>query len=390
MILVALSMPALGRRADRGAGKLASLKLFTLLAVMFTVLLSFAALANLSITVTAILALLCFAVANYFYEGGLTFYNSLLADVSTPSTVGRISGIGVAIGYLGAIFGLLVVTPVTEGNIIPGVEGRQYAFLPTALLFLIFALPTFLWVREKKFTEPAVVTPESFLSGWKRSLKETRDYPGVLRFLIADYLVEDAVATLIVFMAVYAEAVAGFVDSDKVILFISSTVFAFGGSLFFGWLSDRIGPKRALMMAIAGWVVVIASAITVYDRVVFFVLGAFVGIFLGAVWTTSRPLLNALVPREKLGQFYGLYTLSGRAAATLGPLLWGLVVLLSKADKPLGQFALTALDSIGVPITPELEATIHYRLALASLLLIMVAGLLIFIKVPNPKIGENV
>jgi UMF1 family MFS transporter len=385
MILVALSMPSLGRRADRSSGKLASLKLFTVLCVLFTVLMSLAAVIGLSITTTAMLTLISFAVANYFYEGGLTFYNSLLADVSSSHNIGKISGIGVGVGYLGAIFGLLVVMPITEGNIIPGIEGRQYAFLPTAMLFLVFSIPIFRWVREKSIAAVTPRTPESFFAGWRTALRETRDYPGVLRFLISDYLIEDAIATLIVFMSVYAEAVAGFADADKVVLFISSTVCAFLGSLLFGLLTDRIGGKKSLVLATAGWVVVLLAAIVLEARLGFFILGGFVGIFLGAVWTSSRPLLNSLVPREKLGQFYGLYTLSGRAAATVGPLLWGLVVLLGKQDGPLGRLTISFLETLGISVSPELAGTIHYRLAVVSLLIVMSLGLIILLKVPDRR-----
>jgi UMF1 family MFS transporter len=385
MVAVAVTMPALGRRADRGSGKMRGLKIFTYLSVFFTVMLSLAALLHFSLILTAALVLIFFAAANYFYEGGLTFYNSLLADVANTDNIGRVSGIGVGIGYLGAIFGLLVVTPITEGKLIPGMVGREYAFLPTALLFLLFAIPTFIWVREKPNRQQALQAPERFFASWRKTLHDTKDYPGVLRLLISDYLIEDAIATLIVFMAVYAEAVAGFADSDKVILFITSTLFAFAGSLLFGMLVDKIGPKPTLLIAVVGWVVVLAAAISVYNKPVFYVLGAFVGVCLGGVWTASRPMLNALVPRAKLAQFYGLYTLSGRAAATIGPLLWGLVVLFSKADEPLGRLALSILSKLGIAITPELTATIHYRLALASLLLTMIIGLIVFIKVPNRR-----
>lgn len=385
MIAVAFSMPGFGRRADRERGKLPRLRTFTLLCVMFTVLLSLCALTVSNVTLVAFLTLACFAIANYFYEGGLTFYNALLADVSDESNVGRVSGIGVAFGYLGAIAGLLLVMPLTNGSIIPGVVGRQYAFLPTALLFLLFALPTSYWVKERKIVQVKPLVPETFLSGWKEALRESRHYPGVLRFLIADYLIEDAIATLIVFMAIYAEAVAGFVDADKVLLFVASTLFAFAGSLAFGWLSDRAGSKRSLLLAVGGWVLVLSAAIMLTSRTGFFMLGGFVGIFLGAVWTTSRPLLNSLVPREKLGQFYGLYTLSGRAAATVGPLIWGLVVLFGKADKPLGRFALKLLDWLGVGDVQTYAATIHYRLAIASLLIVMLLGLFLLLKVPNRR-----
>ncbi|MCK4857919.1 MAG: MFS transporter [candidate division Zixibacteria bacterium] len=389
MILVALTMPALGRRADRGGSKLTNLRRFTYLCVLFTVVLSLVAISHFNLLLTVVLALTCFACANFFYEGGLTFYNALLADVSSGDNIGRISGIGVGFGYLGAIAGLLIVMPITEGKLIPGFSGREYAFFPTAILFLLLAIPTFLWVREKPTQKQGQIIPESFLSGWKQALRETRNYPGVLRFLIADYLIEDAIATLVIFMAIYAEAVAGFTDPDKVILFISSTLFAFGGSLLFGWFADKFNGKRALLAAVIGWVVVLSAAVCIYNKTDFFVIGALVGILLGAVWTTSRPLLNSLVPKEKLGQFYGLYTLSGRAAATIGPLLWGLVALVSKQEKPIGRFALDCLDAVGIEITPALAGTIHYRLALASLLVTMVVGLLILVKVPGRRTYEE-
>jgi UMF1 family MFS transporter len=349
------------------------------------VLLSLTALTITDITLVAIFTLLCFAAANFFYEGGLTFYNALLADVSDETNIGRVSGIGVAVGYLGAIAGLLLVMPITDGSIIPGVEGREYAFLPTALLFLIFALPTSYWVRERPVAFAKPLVPETFLASWKKTLREARRYPGVLRFLIADYLIEDAIATLVIFMAIYAEAVAGFVDADKVVLFISSTVCAFGGSLIFGWLADRIGGKRSLLLAVIGWVVVLCAAVVLTSRTGFFVLGGFIGVFLGAVWTTSRPLLNSLVPREKLGQFYGLYTLSGRAAATIGPLIWGLVVLFGKSDSWLGRLAIGSLEMLGIEQAQIYADSIHYRLAVASLLVVMLAGLLILLKVPRQR-----
>jgi len=120
----------------------------------------------------------------------------------------------------------------------------------------------------------------------------------------------------------------------------------------------------------------------------FYVLGGFVGVFLAAVWTTSRPLLNTLVPEEKLGQFYGLYTLSGRAAATIGPLLWGLIVYLGKEGMPLGEASLRLLTFLGVDTT-EIASTIHYRLALISLLVSMLAGLIVLLKIPNRRAYET-
>jgi len=353
--------------------------------VGFTVLLSLVAFLGFGLVVTVVLALLCFAVANYFYEGSMPFYNALLADVSTPTTVGRISGIGVGLGYAGAILGLLMVQPFTKLNLVPGLSERVYAYLPTAILFLIFALPTFLWVRERSHKPSGPVVEENFAVRWRQTLHDLRKYPGVLRYFIGDLLIKDAVNTVVVFMAVYAEAVVGFHDAEKVKLFLFSTGVAVPGSILFGWLADRIRAKRALQIAILGWICVLTAGVLFTDKTSFYIIGASLGVFLGAVWTTTRPLLNTLVPEEKMGQFYGLYAFSGKAAAVIGPLLWGIVALVGKADWPLGKATLAIVSALGGTVTESLSATIHYRLALGAQMLALVAGFIIFLRVPNRR-----
>ncbi len=385
MLMVALTLPSLGRLADHTGGKLRGLRTFTLLCIAFTVLLSLVAFLDIHLIVTVVLALVCFAVANYFYEGSMPFYNALLADVSTPSTVGKISGIGVGLGYAGAICGLLMVQPFTHLNILPGVSNRVYAFLPTAIFFLIFSLPTFIWVKERDSKRSREVLKESFALRWKQTLREVRQYPGVLRYFIGDILVKDAVNTIIVFMAVYAETVVGFKDAEKVKLFLFSTAVAVPGSMLFGWLADRIRAKRALLIAIVGWICVLSAGVVFAEKSLFYIVGAFLGVFLGAVWTTTRPLLNTLVPPEKMGQFYGLYAFSGKAAAVIGPLLWGLVVLIGKADLPLGHATLSVISSLGGTVTDALAATIQYRLALGAQMIALIVGFFVFLGVPNRR-----
>ena len=206
------------------------------------------------------LALILFVITNFFYEGGLVFYNSLLPQVSTPQNIGRVSGFGVALGYVGAIVGLLLVKPFVEGSLlglnIPFVSqaGREKAFIPTAIFFLLFSLPIFFWVREKTETgmnRLRIGVKQAFRKVWE-ALTHTKKYPGVLRFLIADYFFEDAIATVIIFMAVYAQIVMGMGDQVKIWFFIMSTTSAVAGSFLAGLFTDWIGPKKTLF-----WVVVV-------------------------------------------------------------------------------------------------------------------------------------
>ena len=385
MLLVAITLPALGRKADLGGTRLRDLKTFTYLCVACTVLLSLFALLNLSPLATVVIALICFAGANYFYEGGLTFYNALLSDVSTPSTVGKISGIGTGIGYAGSITGLLLVSPLLGLNLVEGLSGRVYTFLPTALLFLVFALPCFMWVRESSHAVVVTAPKESFTQGLKSALRDTRQYPGLLRYMIGNFLVIDAVNTVIIFMGVYSSTVVGFEEGDKLILFIASTSFALVGSILYGYLTDKIKSKPAMLLSVVGWIIALAWASVESSKTNFYVIGAFFGVFLGAVWTASRPLLNSLVPEEKLGQFYGVYSLCSKAAATLGPLIWGVVALIGERDMPLGRATLSALEILGISVTEQLAASIHYRLALAAQIIALVAGFVVLLKVPNKR-----
>ncbi|MCC6961971.1 MAG: MFS transporter [candidate division Zixibacteria bacterium] len=385
MLAVALTLPALGRRADHHGTRLDHLLVFTLLCVGFTELIALTALLQSLYTALIVVILVLFAAANYFYEGGLTFYNALISDVSTPENIGKISGLGTGIGYAGSLCGLLMVYPLSTLTIWPGVSGSVYTFLPTALLFALFAIPTFLWVKERPAVQGHIPARESFWVGLRRSLKETRDYPGLLRFMIGNFLIADAVNTVILYMSVYSQSAVGFVETDKLILFAVSTTVALFGSILFGYITDWLKAKTALMITAAGWVVCLLAASVAASKAVFFVIGGLVGIFLGAVWTTSRPLLNSLAPAEKLGQFYGVLSLCSKAAAIVGPLLWGLVVLFGKSDQPLGQVTLDWLGALGIGDPAALAGSIHHRLALVAQVVPMLIGLWVLRKLPNRR-----
>ncbi len=389
MLAVAVTMPALGRRADQQGTRRDGLLLFTLLCVFFTELVALTSLLHVFSSALIVLILVFFAAANYFYEGGLTYYNALLTDVSTPANVGKISGIGTGVGYAGSLIGLLLVFPLSTMTIWPGVSGSVYTFLPTALLFAICSIPTFLWVRERPVAVATVTKREAFSRGLVNSLRETRNYPGLLRFMIGNFLIADAVNTVVLYMSVYSESVIGFVDADKLLLFAVSTSVALVGSILFGYITDWIRSKYALMITAAGWVLCLLAAVFVSSKPAFFVIGGFVGVFLGAVWTTSRPLLNTLAPPEKLGQFYGVLSLCSKAAAVVGPLIWGLVALIGKADLPLGSAAIALLSTLGVPTDDAVSGSIHHRLALLSQVLPMFLGLFILRKLPNRRDYES-
>ncbi len=311
-----------------------------------------------------------FVFANIFYQLSLTFYNALLPRVGPAHRWGKISGLGTALGYVGSIVGMILIMPFNTGEIfgirtpIPA-GGRQATFVPTAVLFLLFALPTlvYFWIDEVRTRYPADADSTAPFAKIWHTLKDTKKFPGVGRFVLARLFFQEGVETAIVFMGVYAEKVMGMPDSAKIAFFVAATTFAVVGSLIWGRLTDRWNPHRALEMVLVGWAVGLAVLVIFPQKSVFYAVGAWLGMMLGGIWTTTRPYILKLAPREMAGRFFGLYALSGKTAAVLGPLVWGGVVL------AVSQFA---------------SQTTAYRAAVLTLMALILIGLAILF--PNRKL----
>jgi len=378
MLFVALTLPVLGEWSDKKRKKMLSLLIFTSICILGTFSMGIVGKNVHAVSIMAPLVLIIYVISNYSYQGGLVFYNALLPAVSTPRTFGRISGYGVAIGYAGSAVGLIIGGLFVDGSAfgltIPGIQagGRVAAFIPTALLFLVFAIPIFIFVKEPKVAndDHHWNIKTSYRRVWN-SVKNTKQHPGLLRFLIAKFLYEDSIQTIIIFMGVYTQAVMGFTSAETTNFFIIVIPAAVLGSVLCGVLTDHYGPKNTLVAVIVLWVICMIIIIATMNRTVFWFLGAGVGILLGSTWASARPLLITLSPADRLGEFFGLYALSGKVAAILGPLLW------STATLSLARFG---------PV-------IKYKSAIGVLTFVMLIGLAVLLGVPDfhrqTKLGEE-
>lgn len=383
MLLAALVLPALGAMSDHATRKKLFLLLFTISCCLATGLLSVAP----SGAIMVLLAL--FVVANFSYEAGQPFYNSLLYSVAQGRQARFVSGVGVSLGYVGSILGMIMVLPFVTGELfgwdVPFLSGggKAAAFLPTAALFLIFAVPVFIWVKERPLELPG---PMSIRAGYREvwdGLRETKKYPGVLRFLIADYFFEDAVATVIINIGLYCSLVIGMNDEEITLFLIISTASAVIGSYLIGLLSRYRSLKKMVRAIVVGWIIALILFVAVESRQVIWILGSLVGVLLGGLWTTTRPMLGELVPHDRLGRFFGLFALSGRAAAVVGPLIWTAIVYLFHPKQPLGRAVYDHLD------LPPDAIWLPYKLAVLSLAGLMIVGLVIFRKVPDTHRGTH-
>jgi MFS transporter, UMF1 family len=194
------------------------------------------------------------------------------------------------------------------------------------------------------------------------TVRNIRQYAGLGTFMLAMILYADASNTAVANMALYGREVFGMEQGAIRNLLLLSTVFAVVGAAGFGFLTDRLGPKRTLIIVLIIWVGAILLAVVAVAPWMLLMAGPLVGVALGSTWVASRVMLMALSPAEKLGEFFGFYTLGGRLSAVSGPLITGII--------------LTVFDDLG---------STAYRLAIASLALIVSLAFVLLLRVPDAR-----
>lgn len=347
MFLAAVSMPILGALSDRQDRRMPFLIFFTILSVLF--------LAFIGLTNTIVLGLILFAISNFGYLiSGAVFYNALLPHVADKECIGRVSGYGVSLSYLGTITGLLAIRPIALRF------GYQATFMPTALFFLLFALPCFLFVKdrgESKRENLRQLVKESFKNLFA-TLKEIRASRGLSSFFLAIFIIINVVNAVFIFMSVYLKKALFFSDSEIITLYVISTLFSVAGAFISGFSSDRIGPKKTLNAAVLVCCSALLLAIVSFNKALLWIAGPMVALAFSAIRVSGRALAVGLFAKEKMGEIFGLIGLLSNLAF-LGLLIWGVAVWLFS---PLGL--------------------IKYRIALFTALVVLIAGVVILQKAP--------
>ncbi|MEX1133654.1 MAG: MFS transporter [Acidimicrobiia bacterium] len=310
--------PWAGAGSDARGARVPTLRVTTLIAVGAT-----AGLAAGPITMTLILL----GIGLVGFNVGSVVYDALLVDVSTPENRGRISGLGVGIGYIGSFIGLGIGVVTLE------VLGWSFAatFKVLALAFLVFALPAFFFIKEQqgiRETEAPRLrdVTSRIISSWRRA----RGYDGMVRFLVSRFLYTDAINTLIGgFLTIFVIRELGLNGRTVTLLLGVAIAAAVVGALVAGRFVEPHGPLRVLRVALFMWMVAIASGVVAAvtgETGLAWLIGILGGIALGSTWTADRVLMTRLSPPRHLGEFYGLYATVGRFATILGPLTWALIV----------------------------------------------------------------
>jgi UMF1 family MFS transporter len=331
MIISAVLNPVGGAIADKVSNKKGFLLFFTLLCVIPTALMYFTG------TGTVAFALLLFIVSNIGFQTGLTFYDAMIADVAEEKYYNKVSGIGYAVGYVGSLVSVLLVFPFAENY--------NLLFPVTAVFFLVFSLPLFLFLEEKK--KNTGQRKNNYLQYAEYGIKKVIDtvvhikkFRNLRNYLFSYFLYIDAVNTIIFFAGIYASKSLNFSISELAVFFIIVQFTAMLGSLLFAGIGDKLGIKNSINVTLLFWIAIVFFIFFFVDENSFFKLGeykihyffpvgGFAGTFLGATQSLSRALMAKLTPPEIKTEFFGFYSLFEKTSTLIGPLTFGLVSLLT-------------------------------------------------------------
>lgn len=388
-VAVALASPLLGAIADAAGRVKPWVAAFTALCIAATLLLWLVTPVNRWV----VLALIAAAVANFAFEMATVFYNAMLPRIAPPGMIGRLSGWGWGLGYLGglgclAACLLLLVQPNPPlfGLDKASAEPVRATAILVAAWFGLFAVPFFALVPDAggRETLPMATAVRAGVRALLATLGHVRRFRNAALFLLAHMVYADGLNTLFAIGGIYVAVTFG-MEFDEILLFgIAMNVFAGVGAFAFGWIDDRIGPKPTIIIALLALAAIglgliligtdawagLASALAggihpaapgLADAILdqknwLWALAMPLGIFFGPAQSASRSLMARLAPRDLTAEFFGLYALSGKATAFVGPALYGLIT----------------------------EVTGNQRFGLATIIVFLLCGLALLLPVRPP------
>ena len=331
-LTIAIISPILGASADRNANRKTWLGLMMAVGIVATSLLWWVE-PNTSWIWYALIISFVSIVA---MESLFTFYNALLPSIVSNDKIGSVSGFSWAAGYFGAIFCLVLVLAIF---ILPeqapfGLQKEQAEQIRitmpfSALWFLVFGLPLFLWISEPRVKNEQ----ESIISTIKQGLHTAKNIPGMVRFLIARMLYADALVVVYAFGGIYATNVFGFTQDEVIGFAIAINLTAGIGAAFMGRLEDRIGGFKTIRFSLVSLICLSLIVLIAPSKAFFWVSALSMGIFIGPLQSASRTVVARIVPPEQMARIFGLYMISGKATSFLGPLLYGILFSIFDTDR---------------------------------------------------------
>lgn len=381
---VALLAPVTGQRSDAGGRRKLWLGVNTVAVALLTALCFFV----FPRPEFLLLGVTLIALGNVFFEFAGVNYNAMLAQISTPLNIGKVSGFGWGMGYLGGIVALLLVLQLFVqpsfawfgASTEDGLNIRLVAVF-SALWFVVFALPVLFAVPELPKTRQGAGL--GFLASYgllvRRIKAIYRTSPHTIYFLLASAVFRDGLAAVFTFGGINAAGTFGFELKDVIFFAIFGNVVAAVGAIAGGFLDDRVGPKAVIMGSLLGLLlagsVIVALGNGSYSffgmewagTTTFWIFGLFLCLFVGPAQSSSRAFLARLAPQGESGELFGLYATTGRAVSFLAPALFTLCI------------------AVAAPLVEPGEAQ---RWGILGIMVVLLAGLLLLLRVKAPDQAE--
>ena len=335
-LLTAALSPILGAAANRAGARKRFLAVATALCIGATTLLG---LVHPGMANAPLVALTLFIIADVSFETGNVFYNAFLPTIASPERIGRVSGYGWGLGYVG---GLLCMGIALMGFVRPdapwfglpteaGLNIRATNFL-VAGWFLAFSIPLFLRVPERQVAGVRL-NPGAALRELAQTARAIRRYAEVVKFLIARLVFNDGLVTVFAFGGIYAAGTFGMSLSEVILFGVVINVASGVGAVVFGFVDDKIGGKKTILVSLVALSVATAIAVWAPTRLWFWIAAILIGLFVGPNQSASRSLMGRFVPERHQAEFFGFFAFSGKATAFLGPLLLGTVAQLFDSQR---------------------------------------------------------
>jgi UMF1 family MFS transporter len=372
MLAVAAISPVLGAIADFSAAKKRFLFFFTAMAYIFTASLFFVK------PGAVLIGMGLFILAEIGYRAAQVFYNGLLPEIAAPEEMGRVSGYGWAIGTAGGIVCLLLILPLIV--LIGGTLIVRLSLVITSVFFAVFAVPLFLWLRER--ARPQSLPPgENYLSiAFKRlwkTIKTAGQFKEFVKFIVAFLIYNDGIIMALDFAAIIGAVLFGMDQLLLIIFVIIVQVTNVVGAFVFGVLVDRVGGKRALALSLLLMIGVITGLYFNQTQIGYFLLGAVAGFAMAGAQSVSRTMVAIFAPPGQSAEFYGFFAFAGRTSSFVGPAIFGWIA----AEAAL-WFQAQGQD----PTTAEETGL---RLAILSIAVFLLAGLIVLGFVNEGKARET-
>ena len=370
MAVVAIISPIFGAMADYSGRKKTFLLVMTAIAVVFTGLLFFVREGDVA------LGMVLFIIAEIGYRAGQTFYNGLLNDVADEDEIAKVSGNGWAIGSAGGIICLIIVLALIMLN-----PGNQFivrlSLLITAVYYMLFALPAFLWIKEDQ--QPQDKGGKSYFAvafeRIKTTLQSVKSFKEFIKFMIALLIYNDGIIAALDFAAIIGAVLYGVSSTELIIFVIIVQITNVIGAYVYGLQSEKGGIKKSLVQSLILMIISVVGMMFMPNKLGFFIVGALAGYAMAGVQMLSRTMVSVFAPEGKSAEFYGFFSLAGRTSSIIGPGAMGLAAT-GLSAWVMNSLVKAEVTAAGNPNALIVSEQIGHRLALITVVFFLLVGLM--------------